>query len=105
MQSVANVTQCVREILHELGFVKLQPPKGWKKLVEEKLTDKNIDIGKVNIYQIRNRELEKLSSGHANVSDISNCTPVLKELRAFAQRVGGINKLEQLLEVLKSFQI
>lgn len=104
MNSVTNVTQFVRDILYEIGAIKDQPPKGWKKIVEEKISQKGVDISKVNIYAIRNKELAKKGTDENSVNEIANCTYILIELKSFATKVGGIDKLQQLIDVLKNCQ-
>lgn len=104
MNSVTNVTQFVRNVLYEIGAIKDQPPKGWKKIVEEKISEQGVDVSKVNIYAIRNKELAKKGTDGNSVSDLANCTHILIELRSFATKVGGIDRLQQLIDVLKNCQ-
>lgn len=104
MNSVTNVTQFVRDVLYEIGAVDERPAKGWKKVVEEKLLEKGVDISKVNIYAIRNKEILKQSTGEKDITELANCANILIELKSFAKKVGGIEKLQQLIDVLKNCQ-
>lgn len=104
MNSATSVAQHVREILHEIGALTDRPEKGWKKKVEEKLVAKGIDISKVNIYAIRNKELQNKEPVHKDFNDFASCAVFLKELNSFAKKVGGLDKVEQMIEILKSCQ-
>jgi len=102
--TVGNKSKIVRQILQEIGAVSENPPKDWKDTMIQRLKDLNIDIKKVNIYAIRSKEIGKLNQEENNSIDLQNYGSILIELRSFAQKVGGIDKLLEFINLLKELK-
>ena len=103
-KDTSNISQLVRDILQELGAVSHNPPKDWKNKAIQKLKDLNIDVKKVNVYAVRSKELRKLVKDVDTPLNLQDYGSVLIELRSLANKVGGIDKLLEFVNILKELK-
>jgi hypothetical protein len=112
-----NKTSLVRQVLSEIGALCENPPENWKKQVDEALALRQFTMHPVSIYQIRQKEIQKLTGvkkvrkqrkvknteAPSVKSDVSVAD--LQLLCKFASQYGGFDKIEKAISTIKSFSV
>lgn len=130
MKTAVNKSAIVRDILSEIGAVATNPPEGWRKTVEERLAKQSLKMNQISIYQLRQKMMKDAnikSSGRGRKKGSKNTVSAaapktkapkakastkeqtfniadLQSVRDFSQQFGGVDKLAEVVNVLKSFQ-
>jgi hypothetical protein len=111
-----NKTEAVRGILKEMGALVKNPPEGWANQVQAKLTESNINVSKVRVYQIRTmtmsaRKARMKPDGTVaktgrptRKQSFENAMEHLSQVADFANSVGGLDNLEKTIQILKKLK-
>jgi uncharacterized membrane protein YdfJ with MMPL/SSD domain len=113
-----NKSAFVRGVLKDIGALTANPPEGWRQKVEEALQKQGLSMHNVTIYQIRQNALkakgEKKARKKAEAAAVTATAPTtngskltvdnLRAVQQFAKTVGGIDSLQEAINVLKDFK-
>ena len=114
-----NKSAFVRGVLKDIGALTANPPEGWRQKVEEALQKQGLSMHNVTIYQIRQNALkakgekkarkkaEAVAAVTATATTNNGSKLTVDNLRAvqqFAKTVGGIDSLQEAINVLKDFK-
>lgn len=108
MQIKKTKTAIVRQILQEIGAVYDSPPN-WMETVKDAIakregSEKDKQINKITVYQIRKKLREEAGMGQNSVSAKNLTVETLQAISIFAKKIGGMEVLAEGIKTLQSFK-